>query len=164
MEIRAYSAADYDDWCHLFVSYFGELGVQVAEEVVRSSVCPLIAGQVTAGIVRMDLCVEGGQPIGFSIYQVDHPESDWCKKEGWGCIREFFILPAYRRRGFGRRLAAHTEAQLAQMGATCIYLTRTDALVFWTSCGYRVDVKDEEGTYWMTKHYDLYSVIGGARP
>ena len=97
----------------------------------------LLVAQQESGILRVDLLVTETKPIGFSIYQIDTPESDWCKRPGWGFIREFYVAPACRLQGFGGALAAHSEKQLRNMGAEHLYLTADDGIPFWKHCGWQ---------------------------
>ena len=97
-----------------------------------------IDDQHDAGIIRIDFALDGETAAGFSVYQIDKPESDWYKRPGWGFIREFYIVPAFRKAGFGRALATHTENALYQMGAERLYLTSDGAIPFWRRCGWKL--------------------------
>lgn len=96
------------------------------------------------GILDILLLLEAEKPAGFAICQVDSPVSDWCKREGWGFIREFYIEPPYRLSGKGRFLAEQTERLLKEKQAEQVYLTTSGALEFWLHCGYSVDCFDEK--------------------
>ena len=87
-------------------------------------------------IIRVDFALNGDVFTGFSVYQIDSAKSDWCKRPGWGFIREFYVVPQYRKQGTGRLLADHTEAALRTMGAKQLYLTSTGGIPFWQSCGW----------------------------
>lgn len=121
---------------NLMAAYMAELGDDTPEDVVRRKLFPFIHKQFDAKLIRITLALEGGTPIGFSVYQIDIPESDWCKRPGWGFIREFYIAPEFRRRNAGRRLADDTEQRLRNMGCTQLYLTSDTAVPFWERCGY----------------------------
>lgn len=137
MHIQFYSPALQESFDTLFVAYFLEdLQVAATEAGIRSKLCPFIHNLWEKQIIRIDLLILETEPIGFSIYQIDTPESDWCKKEGWGFIREFYIHPDFRHLGYGTLLANHTVAMLSQMGSAQIYLTADDAREFWLRCGF----------------------------
>ncbi len=137
MSIIEFTPAYETQWAGLFTFYFLEDGTcNLSEDTIRSRLCPFILGQWEKGIVRIALLFADDAPIGFSIYQIDDPASDWCKRPGWGFIREFFITPGHRMQGYGKALAAYTETQLRSMGAAKIYLTSEDAIGFWIACGY----------------------------
>lgn len=136
MHILTYTSPLHDPFANLLVAYFTELDIGIPEEVIRSKILPLILQEQHSKTLEIALMQEHDQYTGFSIYQIDSPDSDWCKRPGWGCIREFYIRPHLRRNGFGRVLAQWTEARLREMGATGLYLTADDALPFWAACGF----------------------------
>ena len=116
--------------------YMMELDCGVPEEIIRGKLIDLIDRMCQDGIIHVDLVVEEEIILGFSIYQIDTPESDWCKRPGWGFVREFYVVPRFRRQGIGRLLAAHTKNALKVLGAEHLYLTSTDAISFWQHCGW----------------------------
>lgn len=122
----------------LMSAYMNELDCGIPEEIIRGKLSDFIDTQFDARIIRIDLGIESERIAGFSVYQIDKPESDWCKRPGWGFIREFYIVPAFRKSGLGRALALHTEETLRTMGAERLYLTSDSAIPFWRSCGWRL--------------------------
>ena len=142
MEIIPYNDMYKEPFTEMFTTYFlddlkvGEEDPRVTPAVIREKISPHILSCVDSGAVRLDLLLTGGKPTGFSIYQVDSPESDWNRRPGWGFIREFWIARSNRRQGLGRALAAHTELCLREMGAENIYLTTDEGAAFWAACGY----------------------------
>lgn len=120
--------------------------------MVEEKVCNLILDQWRRGIVQIALAFWESEPIGFAIYQIDSPASDWCQREGWGFIREFAVIPSYRGRGYGRILATYVERDLYAQGAPHIYLTADDAINFWRACGYTdTDEENANGTHDLVK-------------
>lgn len=120
----------------LMTAYMKELDCGIPEDIIRGKLSDFIDTQHDAGIICIDLATESEDIIGFSVYQIDRPESDWCQRPGWGFIREFYIVPAFRKSGTGRKLALHTEKALRAMGAQRLYLTSDSAIPFWRKCGW----------------------------
>lgn len=120
----------------MLVDYFTELSAGIPEPVIRGKILNLFQEGHNRNILRIAIAVENNAPMGFSIYQIDSPKSDWCKRIGWGSIREFYIRPTFRGHGLGTQLAAWTDRELRKMGAQHIYLTADDAIPFWQHCGY----------------------------
>lgn len=120
----------------MLVDYFNELESGIPEPVIRGKLLELILTELRQDILRIAIATENAAPIGFSIYQIDTESSDWCKKPGWGCIREFYIAPTSRRKGFGTRLADRCAQDLLDAGAKGLYLTADEAVPFWNACGY----------------------------
>ncbi len=141
-------------WSELFTDYFvTALAMPLTAEQVRDRLCPFLLDQWRRGVLRIDLAFEEEAAAGFSIYQVDTPESDWCKRPGWGFVREFYIAPPHQRRGLGSQLAEHTARALGEMGARDIYLTSDAAVDFWRQRGYQVESgPDAEGMFTLVRH------------
>lgn len=135
MEILDYSPALERPWREMFVAYFTE-DSDLPAEIVEQKLCGFLLSQWEKGVLRIAVAQDDGVPMGFAIYQIDTPESDWCKRPGWGFIREFYILPGHRRRGYGTQLAQWTAQRLREMGAARLYLTADSAIAFWQRCGY----------------------------
>lgn len=76
------------------------------------------------------------QIMGFIFAQIDQPNKSWCKRQGWGLIRETYVVPSQRGRGFAKALVAHAEAAMTEAGATKFYLTTDDTFDFWQAVGY----------------------------
>lgn len=137
MTISNYTPALKQPLTDLMVAYFPEVDADIPEEIIRGKLSDLIDEQHSQGILHVTVATKKETPIGFSIFQIDTPESDWCKRPGWGFIREFYIAPAYRHRGFGQQLAQYSEDALRAAGAQNFYLTSAQASPFWVRCGWR---------------------------
>ena len=98
--------------------------------------CKEMTQSAKDGITCLDLLFVESVPIGFIQYQVDSPKSDWCEKEGYGCIRETYIQKNHRKQGYGRILATHAENEMKKLSVPYIYLTSDDVMDFWLSVGY----------------------------
>lgn len=152
MTIQPYSRSPKPQLADRMAAYMTELGFNDSEEIIRVNLTDFIDRQCESGIIRLDMAMDGENCIGFSVYQIDTPESDWCKRPGWGFIREYYVAPPYRKQGLGRQLAAHTEQCLQQMGAKQLYLTSTEAVPFWQRCGWTLtDILCSNGQYILEK-------------
>lgn len=136
MTIIPYTKQHRTQLSDAMADYMDELNCGIPEDIIRGKLADLIDCQWEAGIIRVDLAMEEGLCIGFSVYQIDTPDSDWCKRPGWGFIREFYVAPGHRSQGAGKYLADHTEQQLRRAGAVQLYLTSTEAVSFWRKCGW----------------------------
>lgn len=140
LEICDYDPSMKEIWGDMFVRYAKEdLGdTQWSEEILREKLAfGLFLRNQERGISSISFLLAEGKPAGFAVYQVDSPESDWCKRPGWGLIREFCIVPEFRLRGYGKALAEYVKEKLLTK-ADKLYLTAHDeeAGAFWTACGY----------------------------
>ncbi len=138
MIITALSGKYQESFVQLLLDYLPEVDADIPEDVVRGKLLDLLCSQQDQRILSVSLLLSDEVPVGFSVYQIDSPASDWCKRPGWGCIREFYIAPGHRRRGFGAAMASDTESRLRQLGAQQLYLTSDGGIPFWRSQGWQL--------------------------
>jgi len=154
MTIQSLTPERTADFTALFLPYFLEITQHdpdpLPAPVITDRLLPFVLGQWEKGIVRIDLCLAEGMAVGFALYQIDTPESDWCKRPGWGFLREFYIVPEQRRKGHGRALAAHAVAALREAGARQLYLTSEGAVAFWMRCGFTDEGPDADGSHTLS--------------
>ena len=126
MQIIRYSSSQEVVFRSQFLSYFLEdLKIPLTPRQVNEKICIFLLRQVEKGIVFLDLLYRDETPIGFCLYQIDKKESDWCKREGWGFIREFYIEQSERRQSCGTYLCRAVEKRLYEMGQTIFILPQT---------------------------------------
>lgn len=154
MTIQALTLDRKADFEALFLPYFQELEANepqpLSPQVITGKILPFVLSQWEKGIIRIDLCLAEDNAFGFAIYQIDAPESDWCKRPGWGFIREFYIRPENRRKGFGHAMAAHVAAALKDMGTAQVYLTSDNAMAFWQRCGFTDETPEAAGSHTLS--------------
>lgn len=120
--------------------YFTEIAAEeLSPAVIRAKIVPFLLRQYERGLVEIIIAASDGLPCGFAICQIDRPESDWCKRPGWGFIRELYIAKAWRNQGMGRCLAHEAEAHLLAGGAKRLYLQADSAAGFWAACGWQAE-------------------------
>lgn len=51
---------------------------------------------------HLELCYDGDKLIGFLYGKIDHPNHKGFIKVGYGYIMEFYVLPEFRRKGYGK--------------------------------------------------------------
>lgn len=142
MRIIPYRDIYRKQWEALFEKYWFDIldnDTSSPEQRERESrfLDDFILRQLRDGIIRLDIAVQTGVLKGFILYQVDSPKSDWCKRPGWGCIREFCVAPEAHRQGIGRALLSHAEKRLKEQGASQVYLQSfPSADGFYEKCGY----------------------------
>lgn len=138
MTIQNYDKSTKLTLADMMADYMAELDCGIPEEIIRGKLSDFIDSQCEKGIIRVCIAYEESNPVAFSVFQIDREDSDWCKRPGWGFIREYYVIPGYRKSGIGKALAAYTEQALRNMGAERLYLTSTGAVPFWQKCGWRL--------------------------
>ena len=102
MIITPYTTAHKHILAALMADYMAELESDIPREIVLGKLADLIDRQCADRIIQLDLAMDEACCVGFSVYQIDTEKSDWCKRPGWGFIREFYVVPAYRKGGTGK--------------------------------------------------------------
>jgi RimJ/RimL family protein N-acetyltransferase/N-acetylglutamate synthase-like GNAT family acetyltransferase len=137
INIRKYKESDYN----VFKEMIGECFNNDYKIPLTEKQLDKLSGEMTqsvkSDIQYLDLLILNGTVKGFIIYQVDTLKSDWCEKEGCGCIRELFIATDVRGKGYGLKLVIHAEMKLNELCVPYIYLTTDDSKDFWIRAGYR---------------------------
>lgn len=128
----------------LFSLYYEELE---CDENVPHLLDEYIIPDLLAGLIKIDILKDGETFAGFVIYQKDDIDNDWNKKEGWGDIREIFVLPPLRRQGLGKFLLYTAEMKLKESGIEkCYALPLENAEAFFKNCGYEKRNEFDEET------------------
>lgn len=118
----------------LFTLYYAELG---CDDDCGHLIDEYVVADYKAGLLSVDLLDDGDDTAGFVIYQIDGIENDWNKRESWGDIREIYLAPPYRGKGYGKFMLYAAEMKLRERGAKQIYALPSDgACEFFRACGY----------------------------
>ena len=86
----------------------------------------------------LKLCYISNKVIGFLIAKIDKSDDKGFRKDGYGYIMEFYVLPEYRRKGYGRQMYFHLEEFFKANRVKKMYLT-ADPIIgkpFWESLGF----------------------------
>lgn len=119
----------------LFTEYYRELD---CGEDVPHLLDEYIIPDVKAGLIRIELLKDGETDAGFIIYQTDDIGNDWNLREGWGDVREIYVIPSLRRKGYGKFLLYTAEMKLREGGTEKAYCLPAEGCEqFFTACGYK---------------------------
>lgn len=88
--------------------------------------------------VFLRLCYARPSVVGFLFGKIDKPEDKGFRKAGFGYVMEFFVLPEYRRKGYGKEMFLHLQAMFRNGGAKRMYLTADPVTgkPFWEAVGF----------------------------
>lgn len=100
----------------------------------------------TKSIIRMqgafdrhlELCYADDNLIGFIYGKVDHEGHKGFIKPEYGYIMEFYVMPEFRRKGYGKAMFERLERLFASHGTKRMYLT-SDPVTgkpFWEAMGF----------------------------
>lgn len=143
----------------LFASYYTELD---CGEDIPHLLAEYIIPDLKAGLISADILEADGAFAGFVIYQRDEIDNEFCLREGWGDIREIFVIPSLRRQGLGKFLLYTAEMKLRESGTDKAYcLPNDESEKFFTSCGYaRSNLYNEEFDCFIYEKKDLSNKCG----
>ncbi len=134
MEVKLISKKDYKRFEKLFCDYYVELD---CEDDPLHLFREYVLADLKANLLQAALCVSCGNAEGFVIFQTDDVINDWCFKDGWGDVRELYVMPSLRQQGFGTALLKFAEEALKKAGAQNIYTLPTEeSEKFFLSRGY----------------------------
>jgi len=118
----------------LFADYYSELG---CDDDVPHLLEEYILPDLMAGLIKIDILKDGDTYAGFVVYQTDDIDNEWNFKEGWGDIREIYVIPSLRRQGLGKFLLYTAEMKLKEGGAGKSYCLPAEGTEeFFAACGY----------------------------
>ena len=126
----------------LMVRYFRELdrhqGRHTDPEFLRNVTRSILSMQGPHDR-HLELCYDGDSLVGFWYGKVDHPEHKGFIKPGYGYIMEFYVIPAYRRQGYGTAMFRRLHGLFASHGVKRLYLTADPVTgkPFWEWIGFQ---------------------------
>lgn len=87
---------------------------------------------------HLDLCFVDNKLIGFIYGKVDHTDHLGFIKPNYGYIMEFYIIPDYRRQGYGKAMFNRLESLFETHGVKRMYLTPDSitGVPFWKAMGF----------------------------
>ncbi len=117
-----------------FRAYFLEIGIRLRED---TDVFDDITASYKNEQMRTLAIEDGGALAGFIMFQPEHLQGGFFE-ENAVFIRELWISPDYRRRGFGKLLIESVEERFKPQGAGKLLLTyQENALGFYEKLGFR---------------------------
>lgn len=127
---------NFEEFVAMFYDYFlYDFKIELEYSKIKD-ICSTILDSVREEIINLDVIYYDNKAVGFIIYQIDFPKSDWCQKEGLGFIRELYIKREFRGQGWSSILINHAETFLKDYGVEQIYLTSESTGLFWNKQGY----------------------------
>jgi GNAT superfamily N-acetyltransferase len=132
----------------LFTSLLLPYAHEIDQHVDRTTPDETLRKWASGILNRMDspdrllfVCYESAgsdEPIGFLYGKIDREGDRGYVRPGWGYVMEFYVRPAFRRRGYGREMTAHLEEWFASRNIRRLYLTAdpVTGVPFWGALGY----------------------------
>ncbi|MBQ7980997.1 MAG: GNAT family N-acetyltransferase [Oscillospiraceae bacterium] len=89
--------------------------------------------------IYLKFCCIDSAVIGFFYADVDKAGDKGFVKNGYGCILEFYVLPEYRRCGYGKEMFLYLQDMFKSDGIKKMYLTADPVTgkPFWEALGFK---------------------------
>ena len=154
VQIRKYDSAQFNTASKLWLPFVQETnsndGIIQPEIEIIDGLRKRIAIQGLRKDMHFEIAYFGDNAIGIAMFAIDLGTIYGLLEKGYGTVMGFYILPEYRRKGFGSEFWQHIETILRQDGATNFYIC-PDAVTgvpFWTHLGFvdsgKVDPDDKK--------------------
>jgi hypothetical protein len=125
METLAFVSFDFKNPLHydtlsvMLPDYFDETFTNNTKYRVPNYFIPklirIIADETSKYNEWLYFCKKENNFIGFSFFQIDTLDNPLYKSEGWGFIREFYIIPSKRRNGYAKKMCYFMENKYPRM-------------------------------------------------
>ncbi|MBQ1410282.1 MAG: GNAT family N-acetyltransferase [Oscillospiraceae bacterium] len=109
-----------------------ETPVETIKDFIAYLFQKLCDGEIAGVMVKND-----GPYEGFCLWMKDEAHSEFSEVPGYGTILEIGVKPEARKKGIGREIVRHAEAQMRKQGAASFYVSAYGpSEAFWERCSY----------------------------
>jgi Acetyltransferase (GNAT) family. len=158
VQIEKDNAMHFKTAQELWIPFIQELQAYGGTEECVSAILDGLRRQIQMQCERPDMHFEIAylkqRPIGIAIFAIDWDTIyDFLDAPGYGTVMDFYIMPAFRRQGFGLQFFMHIQQLLSCDGATAMYVCPTSVIgqLFWRAAGFRdsgkFDLENEQPIY-----------------
>jgi len=130
--------AVFPHWINYFDNLHWDQGEKPTQDEIIHDLNRRINIQGSRPDMHFELFFVDSDLVGFANFAINTGTYYGLLEAGYGSVMEFYIIPTFRRKGYGKLLYEHIEKTLKNHGAKKIYLT-TDAVngeAFWFAMGY----------------------------
>lgn len=123
---------------NMWIPYLKEIGNTESDSVLTTYARQRVNIQGKREDMHFELCFDNSNMVGFCFYAVDLGGIKNILAPNLGYIMEFYVLPQYRRQGYGSNMFKHIEKTFFGHGTESMYLTPNEISgePFWCSLGF----------------------------
>lgn len=142
VQVTKGNESQYQQLLNLMIPYNKELDSHQKRETPLDFI-----QRVTQGMINMqgphdrhlELCYESEILIGFFYCKVDHLGHQGFIKPEYGYIMEYYVIPEFRRKGYGKAMFERIESLFRSHGVQRMYLTADPVTgkPFWEALGFQ---------------------------
>ncbi len=128
----------------LWIDYMREINSKdldeqkASEETIKKWLIARVGIQGQRSDMHFECVFDNDYLIGFIFYAIDLGGIKGILEPGLGYIMEMYVIPEYRRKGYGTNIYEHVKEMLLEDGAVDAYLTPDSNLgiPFWKNIGF----------------------------
>jgi len=142
VQIEKDNEKNFNDASKLWISFLNELDSHNSKTRTSDEIIDNLRKRVSIQGQRKDMhfeiCYLDSQPVGIANFAVDLGGIKGILDAGYGFIMGYYILPEFRRQGYGREMLNHIEIVFHSHGVKQLY-TSPDPITgesFWSSMGF----------------------------
>jgi GNAT superfamily N-acetyltransferase len=137
-QINKESEKQFQQLLSMWIPYYKEIGSTESDSMITKYAKQRVNIQGKREDMHFELCFDDSILIGFCFYAVDLGGIKGILPPNLGYIMEFYVLPQYRRKGYGSEMFRHIEKTFLSHGIESMYLTpdEVNGEPFWCSLGF----------------------------
>jgi GNAT superfamily N-acetyltransferase len=138
IQINKENEKQFQQLLSMWIPYFKEIGSTESDSMITKYARQRVNIQGNREDMHFELCFDDSILIGFCFYAVDLGGIKGILPPNLGYIMEFYVLPQYRRQGYGSEMFKHIEKTFLSHSIESMYLTpdEVNGKLFWCSLGF----------------------------
>ena len=148
-QIKKGNDEQFQQLLSMWIPYLKEIGNIESDSVITKYAQQRVNIQGRREDMHLELCFDDSIMVGFCFYAVDLGGIKDILAPNLGYIMEFYVLPQYRRQGYGSEMFKHIERTFLNHGTESMYLTPEEVTgePFWCSVGFVNSGKADPGNH-----------------
>ncbi|EQB86800.1 GNAT superfamily N-acetyltransferase [Clostridium punense] len=138
IQIDKGNVKQFQQLLNMWIPYFKEIGSSESDSMITEYARQRVSIQGSRDDMHFELCFDDSILIGFCFYAVDLGGIKGILPPNMGYIMEFYVLPQYRRQGYGSEMFKHIEKTFLSHCIEAMYLTpdEVNGKPFWCCLGF----------------------------
>jgi len=138
IQIQKDNDEQFQQLLDMWIPYLKEVGNTESDSVITKYGRQRVNIQGKRDDMHFELCFNDSNMVGFCFYAVDLGGIKDILAPNFGYIMEFYVLPQYRRQGYGSDIFKQIQKNFLSHSTESMFLTpeEVSAEAFWGSVGF----------------------------